>query len=142
MYEACLHRRLQVIMGSMVLAGGGASSSTVMGSIALCLMKTLSRPLLVVKANATNANIVWDQDKLRAVVCVDHGSRPLLKYMCAKLMNALRSDVLFLARGGATDAHAQVRMCGWVLLLLLLLLRACTSRWHRPAVCARTWCVC
>jgi len=96
-----------VIMGSMVLAGGGTSTATVMGSISLCLMKTLSRPLLIVKANAKNANITWDQDKLKAVMHVDHGSRPLLKYMCTKFLNPLRSDQLYLARAGATDMHAQ-----------------------------------
>jgi len=48
------------------------------------------------------------EDKLKAVVNVDHGSRPLLKYMCTKFLNAVRSDLLYLARAGATDVHAQV----------------------------------
>ncbi|KAF5832988.1 hypothetical protein DUNSADRAFT_10944 [Dunaliella salina] len=96
-----------VIMGSMVLAGSGTSTCSAMGSISLCLMKTLSRPLLIIKANAKNANIVWDQDKLKAVVNVDHASRPVLKYMCTKFLTPLRNDQLFLARAGATDAHAQ-----------------------------------
>lgn len=63
----------QVIMGSMVLAGrgtnGSTNSSAVMGSIAVCLMKLLSCPLLVVKDNAKNANIQWDSECRRIDVC-------------------------------------------------------------------------
>jgi len=38
--------------------------TNVMGSIAVCLMKTLSRPILIVKNNAKNANIQWDRECL------------------------------------------------------------------------------
>lgn len=48
------------MMGSEVLAAG--NSSAVMGSVALSLMKTISKPLLVVKANAKNAAIKWDSE--------------------------------------------------------------------------------
>jgi len=65
----------------------------------------------VVKANAKCASIKWDVEKLRAIMAVDHGSRPLLRYLGSKLLNPKRQDVLMLARAGAKDKHAQVREC-------------------------------
>lgn len=89
-----------------VLANAGVHS-TVMGSVALTLLKSISRPMLIVKANAKLAQIAWEKDKLRALVAVDHTSRPLLRYMCVKVLAPLRGDKVFLGRGRGRDASAQ-----------------------------------
>lgn len=37
-------------------------------------------------------------EKLKVMLAVDHGSRPLLKFVCGRVMNAVRGDKLLLAR--------------------------------------------
>ena len=64
--------------------------------------------MLIVKSSSKNAHIEWEKEKLKVMVQVDHTSRPLLKYVCSKVLSATRYDKLFLARGNATDKTAQV----------------------------------
>lgn len=59
------------------------------------------------QANAKLAQIAWERDKLRALVAVDHTSRPLLRFVCSKVLAPLRGDKLFLGRGRGRDASAQ-----------------------------------
>ena len=65
------------------------------------LLKMLSTPILLVKASSKNAHITWDKDKLKCMVQVEHTSRPLLKFVCSKILNAARNDKLLLVRGSA-----------------------------------------
>lgn len=67
-------------------------------------------PLLLPRsrqANAKSACVAWDRDKLRVMMEVTHGSRPLLRYLTTKLLSPLRGDKLYLGRGGARDASNQ-----------------------------------
>ncbi len=59
------------------------------------------------QANAKLASVAWESDKLRAVMEVTHGSRPLLRYLATKLLAPLRGDKLYLGRAGARDAANQ-----------------------------------
>jgi len=94
-----------VVFGSQGLAQG--ANAVTIGSVSLSLIKSIRQPVIMVKANAKNAAIAWDKDKLKCMVQVDHTSRPLLKYVSAKLLSAVRYDRLYLARGGATDKSHQ-----------------------------------
>eukprot|EP00798_Chlamydomonas_sp_ICE-L_P000095 gene95-3703_t len=98
-----------VVMGSHGLS---EANSLGIGSLTLALLKTISKPLLVVKANAKNAELQWSKDKLKVMVQVEHTSRPLLHYVCSNIVLALRYDKLLLARGGASDkSHQETTMC-------------------------------
>ncbi|EFJ40761.1 hypothetical protein VOLCADRAFT_99345 [Volvox carteri f. nagariensis] len=88
-------------------AGGGShggAGSTVLGSITVSMLRNLTRPMLIVKANAKFASLVWDKDKLRMLLEVHHSSRNMLRYVCSKLVTPTRHDKIFLTRGGARDA--------------------------------------
>ncbi|KAG2424565.1 hypothetical protein HXX76_014445 [Chlamydomonas incerta] len=92
---------------SLAGAGGGGGGGSIIGSMALSLLKTAMRPMLIVKANAKLAAISWDSDKLRLLMEVHHTSRHLLRYAATKLLNSQRGDKLYLGRGGAKDPSAQ-----------------------------------
>ncbi|GIL85258.1 hypothetical protein Vretifemale_13864, partial [Volvox reticuliferus] len=79
------------------------SQGAVLGSVAVSLLRSSTRPMLIVKANAKYASVVWDKDKLRVVLEVHHSSRSLLRYVCSKLISPLRHDKVFLMRGGNKD---------------------------------------
>eukprot|EP00798_Chlamydomonas_sp_ICE-L_P018527 gene18527-25034_t len=56
-----------VVMGSQSLAKQGTMAFSI-GSITLSMLRTFSTPLLVVKADARNAQIDWGKDKLKCLL--------------------------------------------------------------------------
>ncbi|KAG2493032.1 hypothetical protein HYH03_008695 [Edaphochlamys debaryana] len=87
--------------------GGGAGGGAITASVALSLLKSTTRPMLIVKANAKHAVVAWDRDPLRCLVEVHHTSRHLLRFAAGRLLLPGRGDKVVLARGGAKDASAQ-----------------------------------
>ncbi|GLI60502.1 hypothetical protein VaNZ11_002665 [Volvox africanus] len=80
-----------------------AAQGAVLGSVAVSLLRNSTRPMLIVKANAKYASVLWDKDKLRVVLEVHHSSRNLLRYVCSKMISPPRHDKVFLMRGGTKD---------------------------------------
>ncbi|GAX84468.1 hypothetical protein CEUSTIGMA_g11888.t1 [Chlamydomonas eustigma] len=97
-----------LVMGSMSLSKGAAAVP--IGSVSVGLLRAISKPILIAKSTSKNANIVWSKDKLKCMVQVDHTSRPMLKYVCSKLLNAVRYDKVYLARADAKDKAQQETM--------------------------------
>ncbi|KXZ55122.1 hypothetical protein GPECTOR_3g274 [Gonium pectorale] len=67
--------------------------------------------VIAAQANAKYAPVAWDRgEKLRVLMEVHHTSRPLLRFLCGRLMDARRDDKLYLGRGGSRDApqHEQL----------------------------------
>ncbi|GIL55499.1 hypothetical protein Vafri_11071, partial [Volvox africanus] len=90
-----------------------AAQGAVLGSVAVSLLRSSTRPMLIVKANAKYASVVWDKDKLRVVLEVHHSSRNLLRYVCSKMVSPPRHDKVFLTRGGTKDPsqHETMTRC-------------------------------
>ncbi|GAX76181.1 hypothetical protein CEUSTIGMA_g3625.t1 [Chlamydomonas eustigma] len=109
-----LEKHMDTVSADLVVIGSQGlsqiSRSAPMGSMAVGLMRNLSRPILIVKSTSKNANIEWSKDKLKCMVQVDHTSRPMLKYVCSKLLNAVRYDKVYLARADARDKAQQETM--------------------------------
>jgi nucleotide-binding universal stress UspA family protein len=82
------------------------SATLPIGSISINLLRNLRCPVLYVNHQAALSRIHWDQadpDPLKVMVTVDHQSRPLLKFVCEKILNPARQDKVYLARGRATN---------------------------------------
>ena len=70
------------------------------GSVSIALLRNLRCPVLYVNYQAALSRIEVDKgDPFRVMVAVDHGSRPLLNFLCDKILNPARHDQVFLARG-------------------------------------------
>ena len=91
------------------------------------ILKAVKKNILIVKSTAKNARIDWEKANLSCMVQCDHSSRPLLKYVCSRLLSAVRNDKIYLARGSANDKAHQVNIlfqtdCYLHVYILLLLL--------------------
>ena len=74
------------------------------GSVSIALLRSLRCPILYVNHKAALRRIELDKgDPLRIMVAVDHGSRPLITFVCEKMLNPARHDQVFLARGRARN---------------------------------------
>ncbi|GAX77901.1 hypothetical protein CEUSTIGMA_g5343.t1 [Chlamydomonas eustigma] len=91
-----------VVIGSKTLSKG--NSSIPVASMTIGILKKLKKPILVVKSTSKNAVIQWDRDKIKAMVLVDATCRPMVLYVCSKLLNAARRDKIFLARTNTVDS--------------------------------------
>lgn len=90
-----------VVLGSQ--ANLQVAASLPIGSVSISLMRSIMCPVLLVNHKAGNAKISVPNDPLRCMVSIDHTSRPLLRFLCEKILNPPRLDKVFLARGQATN---------------------------------------
>ena len=103
---ATKHKAGLIVMGSQQVTKGDAALAS---SITLAVLKRTDAPVVVTKPS-TPAPMGCLSGGLRAMLAVEHTARPLLKWLNSHLITVTRGDKLYLARVGAKDAKAQVRL--------------------------------